>query len=867
MSNSGPPPPSPADLGDRTVASVDSATERWRAALATSSAPAIEKFLPAVGDPKRRQALVALISAELDVRIRRNESCRVEQFAKHQDELQPRDILSLIVAELRARQRTGESVKGREYARRFPSQYEALKKLIANTGSTVSRKAPRRPHSLKPGQRLGDYEILLRLGAGSYADVYLARQTSLGRDVAVKVSVGAKKEAQTLAKLDHPNIVQVLSEHDVAGHHLLVMRYVPGRMLDEWIEHQIEQPKPLQGRQLLQWLRAEGEPNERARDDREAIIADKPMPEVATHIFLDLAKALTHAHHRGVLHLDIKPSNILLDMDGRGLLTDFNVAATPDDGGIQRPRPTGGTLAYMPPEQLAYFAKETAISAEQIDTRTDLYSLGVVMFELLSGRSPWPVPKNASNEVMARQLLAYRMQPPAPLSSLPTSVDSSLAGIVDRLLHPSPDQRYQTASSLAEDLKHWLASEPVQHDDVATATKTRPGRFQKSLVVATTVMLAVAVTAVAATFRWKKANAVPDRSVVAEEHKTDAVQPIIDHPHGDGASDTVVDKLANHARPIANALRPTRRTPLSQHLRKAVSTDTPNWELAINPLALHGVDIPDNWERRYARQLRQSESKYQVVSDVVMEVLLVQLVVHGEKNENLEDRFFSRIPRKHLRLPLVRTLRSELEDKSISDVTTSSLLVNIGSEFERYLLGIVAALRDDYDAAMSLLRRARRENADRHTASYYYGLCAERVGKTEEAKRAYLRCQQDQPHFVPAYRSLGELYARQGKTGLAIEQFRLGVQQAPNSTELPMALAQILLRGRHPEQAVKILDRMLEDPKKRTPATLTRRATAKVAAGDYPGARADLEAALEIDPNFPQAKRKLRALDTSQTRD
>ena len=104
----------------------------------------------------------------------------------------------------------------------------------------MSRTAPRRPQSLRGGQTLGDYEILSRLGAGSYSDVYLARQKSLGRDVALKVSLGKKSEARTLAKLDHPNIVQIYSEHRVAGHQLLVMRYVAGRTLEEWLQHRQE---------------------------------------------------------------------------------------------------------------------------------------------------------------------------------------------------------------------------------------------------------------------------------------------------------------------------------------------------------------------------------------------------------------------------------------------------------------------------------------------------------------------------------------------------------------------------------------------------------------------------------------------------
>jgi len=909
MARSSSVPRFPIEEGDRTITSLDSASERWRAALETSSSPSIDQFLPPQDAPKRREALVALISIELDVRIRRNEVCRVEQFLDGYRELQSGDVLKLIIAELRARQARGEVVKRRDYSQRFPEQYEALKQLTTNAGSTVSRHAQGRPQPLRAGQSLGDYEILSRLGTGSYADVYLARQRSLGRDVALKVSLGKKSEGRTLGKLDHPNIVHVYSEHVVAGHQLLVMRYIPGKTWDEWLQYRQENPRSdWRGDYLLSWLRAEGEPRDRVRDDRETVIADKRMSDVASYLLLDLAKALAHAHDRGVLHLDIKPSNILLDMDGRGLLMDFNVAATPDENGIQGARPSGGTLAYMPPEQLTYFARETSTSSQQIDTRTDLYSLGVVMYELIADVSPWPVPDGDNDETVARQLLAQRMTPPIPLAKAAQSIISpGLAAIIDRLLDPDREARYPNANALVDDLKRWFSKRPlaVAHVRIGEQFKNWCWRNGKVMAIVAAVLLAIAF------YRLGRLTRETDTAVANSnstntpeiERRDSHPSPSGVEPHPDSSKD-LVDPVTTKGksyqapnaletenkaqiskaqiskpriskariskariskaqiRPVVEVMRSAWRAPLNVHLRQAMSTGNADWELATNPMALRGVGLEDDWERKYGRYLGEDEFKRHVVNEAVTEVLLVQLVVHrGENEAELKKRFFARLPKLHKSLPLVRTLRDRLQDSSISEVSTSSLLAVAETEFERYLLAIVAAIRKEHETALTLFRRSKADNPDRHTTGYYYGLCAERADRPEEAIRAYRRCQEERPKFVPAYLSLGALYVRQKDLTLAAEQFRTAIEVAPRNPEVPMTLANVLLRLKMPQEAVKALDHLIDDLGKRTAPALTRRATAKLEADDRDGARDDLMEALELDSHFGLARQKLRVLN------
>ncbi len=913
MASSAPSPRPPAEESDRTLASADSAAERWRAALAANSQPDLAAFLPPRTDAARQSILLTLIGIELETRIARNEVCRIEDFANHLGELRPDDLLKLIVTELTARRARGEKVRRRDYRERFPKQFPRLMALTSSRGSTESRSALVRPKSLTTGQRIGDYEILRLLGSGSFADVYLARQRSLDREVALKVTRDRRHEAQTLAKLDHPNIVQVFSEHEAAGHQFLVMRYVPARTMDEWLEYcqrneqddSARQAPPWNGEELLAWLQPDGQTADRS-DERVDELFQYDQSHAAARIFIELARALGHAHKRGVLHLDIKPSNILLDQHASALLMDFNVAAhhgTAHSSGSTADSaadavPSGGTLAYMPPEQLRYFTGTTddATAKQPLDARADLFSLGVVMYELITGRSPWPVPDEVGR-LPAQQMLARRMRRATPLRSACKRADRNLAKIVDCLLDPDPVDRYPDADSLVADLRRWFDGKRILTAKPHPSQQTSHARLHPvRLSLAAGLLLVAGTLFTTGTNPFAIPSTTADSDTAGSDTATSGSQVVAvastgtppiqvsdekdpdPDPDPDSPDSPPTDKLASddnreeslddnanstvrrrtRMRPVVEILRNQRRTPLHMQIRKATAADIDNWALAINPLTLHGVDVPDNWQRMYRRAWQDNDEVRDVVFDVITEVVLVQLVVHGDEDLDQEDRFFRRVPREYGSLPLVRTLEQRLATASISEVSTSSLLATAENEFEHYLLGVVAAVRDEHETALALFRRAGRENPGRHTTDYYRGLCAERIDRMEEAIEAYRRCQQNQTHFVPAYVSLGGIYIRQKKIGRAIEQFRKAVNVAPDNMEVKMSMANLLTKHGHPEAAVRIFDEMIRGRHGRNANTLTRRGAARLAAGDRAGAREDWEAAIDLDPNFRPARQKLR---------
>jgi WD40 repeat protein/serine/threonine protein kinase len=323
-------------------------------------------------------------------------------------------------------------------------------------------------------KRFGDYEILREIGRGGMGRVYSARQISLGRIVALKVIAGSeigsahladrlRNEAEAAASLEHPNIVSIYEVGAQDGWNYLSMRLVEGRTL---------------GQEM----------------------GNKPLPfQRAAQVLATLARAIQHAHERGVLHRDIKPGNVLLDVAGVPHLTDFGLAKfTERQSDLTITCTVMGTPAYMSPEQAAGRSKE-------ITTATDIYGLGAVLFEMLTGQAPFA---GETPMAIARQVIDR--DPPRPNALNPT-VPLDLAVICLKCLEKEPRRRYESGAALAEDLERWLRHEPI---------KARPStpverlgklmhRYPARTALVLTVLLALVVVAVvssAMTVRLKAAK-------------------------------------------------------------------------------------------------------------------------------------------------------------------------------------------------------------------------------------------------------------------------------------------------------------------------------------------------------------------------
>jgi serine/threonine-protein kinase len=304
--------------------------------------------------------------------------------------------------------------------------------------------------TLSPGARLGPYEISAPLGSGGMGVVYRARDTRLDREVAIKVLSAAgfqapeararfRREALALSRLNHPNIEIV---HDF-GHEgdvdYLVLEFVPGETIA-------------------------------------ARISRGRVPErEAAELGAQMAEALEEAHTSGVMHRDFKPGNVIVTPKGRAKVLDFGLAklAQPPDDATQalaltQAGTTAGTLAYMAPEQLL---------GEATDSRADLYALGVVLYEMMTGMRPFRAPLATA---LTNEILHARVPPPR---SVEPTLSSRAEAIVMRAIEREPARRYQTAGEMIGELRRLAAPGPAELDATAPVSQSVPARRITSIVV------------------------------------------------------------------------------------------------------------------------------------------------------------------------------------------------------------------------------------------------------------------------------------------------------------------------------------------------------------------------------------------------
>jgi TolB-like protein/Flp pilus assembly protein TadD/predicted Ser/Thr protein kinase len=266
---------------------------------------------------------------------------------------------------------------------------------------------------LTEGTMVSHYRIVEKIGAGGMGEVYLAEDTELNRKVALKFlpshlcqdaecRARFKREAQAAAKLDHPNIVSVFEVGEFQGRPFFSMQHVEGQSLRE-------------------------------------VGAGKPLPlERIIEIGIQVCDGLQAAHDKGITHRDIKPSNILIDARGRARIVDFGLASVLGSEQLTKTGSTLGTIGYMSPEQ---------VRGEAVDHRTDLFSLGVILYELITGHSPFKADSEAAT------LHAITDTKPELLARFRRDVPSSLQVTVDKALDKDTATRYQHADDLAIDLK------------------------------------------------------------------------------------------------------------------------------------------------------------------------------------------------------------------------------------------------------------------------------------------------------------------------------------------------------------------------------------------------------------------------------
>lgn len=323
-----------------------------------------------------------------------------------------------------------------------------------------------RPRFPKVADTFLGFRLVAELGTGAFGRVFLAEQLALAnRLVALKVTTRPTREPQQLAKLRHTNVMPIHSVHDAAPLQAVCMPFLGRHTLADMVKEYrstgvfpgtAAHSATTQAGAKTTVVNPKSDPSLPTPDaSPENPLALPTPPALAGHTHVEvvlwllarMAEGLDHAHETGILHLDLKPANVLVADDGHPLLLDFNLAFDVRTGDRER---SGGTLPYMAPEQLDEFHNRSRTTS-QLDRRTDLYALGVIVFELLTGRHPFPLAQGESVNPVEMAKVRRAGAPSARLAN--AHISPAVDAIVRTLLQPDPAKRYQSARDLLTDLE------------------------------------------------------------------------------------------------------------------------------------------------------------------------------------------------------------------------------------------------------------------------------------------------------------------------------------------------------------------------------------------------------------------------------
>jgi serine/threonine protein kinase/Tfp pilus assembly protein PilF len=847
----------PGNALDRFVAD-------YEAAQAGGGPVDLQAFLPGPGHPLYRDVLRELVRVELEYGWARGQARRLEEYQHLFPQLfqAPDDLQAIAFEEYRLRRQAGECPGPEEYRQRFgvdvrdwpvPQHLSNGRRAPANllgghelpaSLPDVPRPSPaegRRSHAIltdlpEVGTEFLGFHLMAELGRGAFGRAYLARQGELAdRPVALKVSRDVLGESHTLAQLQHTNIIPIFSVHHAGPFHAVCMPFLGATTLAHVLRGlQGQTPLPASGRALVDTLNACKSITRRGDGSRppqppsggtrpgpagEAAGAAAALPggesapcvkalegltyvQAVLWVVARLADGLAHAHERGILHRDLKPANVLLSDEGQPILLDFNLS---EDTKLRPGAPAaflGGTLPYMAPEQLAAFRHQAPCP----DARSDLYSLGVILYELLTGRHPFPVRHGALDEVLPG-MLQDRLRPPGGLRG--PAVSPAVESIVRHCLEAEPGRRYQSARDLREDLQRQLDDLPLRHApepslrERLTKWKRRHPRLTSAGSLAAAA--AVLVAALAGGLVWRGRQLADLQAQAARQQLQEEA------------------RAAGHD--LANDLKSLPFLLSTPHAEPGQVRD--GWAQARRHLERYGPLERDDWQQGPLVQHLPAEERQVLLEDMAELLFLLAAASEAGLNGGLEEA---------LRL-------NGLSQACYAPGDVPGALLMQRARLERRAGRVEEAGRLEAQAR----RRPARGWRDQ------YLLAREQIDRGQfRQPLAFLReASRQAPDDYSHWLVLGNCYAGLGDPGRAVAYYDVALTLSPSSPWVFFNRGRLHLDQHKYKEARADFDRALE-LRPGMPEALVNRALARLGQKDYTEAVDDLTQALQQGQSGPR---------------
>lgn len=803
---------------------------------------------------------------------RRGERPIVEEILARYPELDDDATIRLIYEEYSLRQEAGLEVDAEEIVRRFPRYRDELALLL--DCHRLLESAPARVEYPRIGEVLAGFRLIGELGRGAAGRVYLAAQPSLGdRPVVLKVTRRGRDEHLSLARLQHMNIVPLYSEHAIPARGLqaLCMPYLGGTTLAQVLEAIEDRPASERtGAEIVEVL----DRSSRRRESGSAVagpfrryLTRVSYVEAIVSIGAALADGLHHAHERDLVHMDVKPSNVLLADDGQPMLLDFHLARGPIDPDRPPPEWMGGTLEFMSPEHRRAMSAVRAGHPirDSVDARADIYSLGMLLYVALGG--PVPEPPEAAT---------------SPLHRCNPRVSLGLSDIVDKCLADDPRDRYPDASSLAVDLRRHLADLPLRgvpnrswSERWRKWQRRHPSTFSRRGLAATVVVAAIAAPAsmMAIVYRERRETASAALSRALDELERHRYAEARSTLRGGLAAIDGLPGLDGRRRELTWALDRVARAARVAELHELAESIQFRYGLSPPPadeapalirLGREAWDarrslfegIEANGDTRAVRRLRNDLREL----GMLRADLLVRYAAPGNRNRAKQE---ADVLLSEVQSELGRSAAIEHDRRSYTDGGAG-----LPSEWVE-----PRTARDHYDLGRSYLRSSRPDLAAEEFRlglklrpqdfwlNFYDGLCAYRLGQFDRAAGAFRTCVALAPDSAECYYNRALALQSLGRLDEAIEDDDAALKHNPRLIDALLNRGILHFRKGRYDDALADLDRAIGLASSSGVRRVLRynRALVHQARGNLDSAIVDARAAVEL--GHTEARDLLRRLE------